>query len=291
MFSPTITSTGPVTSTFSNTFTLGIFGTNQTTSNVLAYFKSGSTFTNTGTFSDYPTGAVTTLAISPDNTLLAVGFSGGDRLYLYSISGTTFTRLTSNIDSLPTSDPIKVTFSPNGSYLFVGTSTELLVYVKSGNNFTKQTPPLSSDSYNDIVFTPDSGYVGLATNNAPYLGIYSFVNGTLTLITNTDHIPTRSVTKMAINSAGTMVSVVYPGTSPNVNNYTMSNGVLTNIATLGFTNPNTVAFAKSNTYWAIAVNQSPYLFTYSISGTTFTLMNNPVSAPPYQVFEINPIGT
>lgn len=106
---------------------------------IFIYKRSGDTFTKLANPSTLPSDMGTIpyySAWSPDGIYLAV-VTFSPTLRIYKRSGDTFTALTS-IDYLPNSGTsTDVTWSPDGTSLYVANGTKLFIYTRSGDVFTK----------------------------------------------------------------------------------------------------------------------------------------------------------
>lgn len=144
------------------------------------YTISGSSFTElhspgNPTFSvpSLPGGSLRGLAFSKDSSFLACAHSSSPFVTIYSISGSTFTKIT-NPSTLPASAAYAVDFLANENLAVAHVNSPYLtIYSISGSTFTKLTDPaaLPDGDANGISFTPDGRYLAVS-HSTGYLQVY-----------------------------------------------------------------------------------------------------------------------
>lgn len=111
-----------------------------------------------------------------DGSYVAAGVSNNSPyINLFSFSGGTLTQL-SNPSTLPTSEVLGCSFSPNGMYLALAlaSSPYLFIYQRSGSTFTKLADPstLPAGQCNGVSWSPTGQFLAVATSSSPYVQVY-----------------------------------------------------------------------------------------------------------------------
>jgi WD40 repeat protein len=259
------------------------------------FARSGNSFVSTGvSISAQPAGVVQGLDFSPDGTLLAVAHGVSPFVTVYTKSGGTFTKLTGNFDVLPTNTGNRVKFSPDGNFLLVSTNvTGVLLYQRSGNNFTKVTAAaLPTNTTYSMTFTPDSAYLAIASAQSPFLFVYQFNSGAPVKVADSANIPTAACYTINFNHTGTMLSVGTLSASPFLYTYSFSAGALTKLPdpdVLPAGNVTGITYTTANDYLCVGAGTTPFIYIYSISGTTFTKVADPTTLPGGPAFDISSV--
>jgi WD40 repeat protein len=140
------------------------------------YSVSGTTFTKISSPASLPSNVLSygaqEMQFSPDGSLFCYTEGASSPfVHLYSVSGTTFTKL-SNPATLPTGSAFACRFSSDGLYLAVGhnTSPRITVYSVSGTTFTKIADPASlpASDATGVQFSPDNKHLIVGEDAAGY---------------------------------------------------------------------------------------------------------------------------
>ena len=242
-----------------------------------------------------PPSPVNTVAWSPDNQYLAVGYGLTPYIVIYKRDGSAMTRLTNAIPSQPSGPVYSISFSPDGSTLTASASAtnSFAVWRKTGEfwdriSVTQPSPTTGNLSY-ITKWSPTNLYCAVATFLSPFLHIYRrpFPNA------SGSEIPIRITTPL---SSGVPTDVLY-GISwhPKITNlfaiYTSStvylydwNGVITapqwsrltgdnqSILALDrlYTYESNLSWSPSGTYLAVALISAPSIRIYKFDSTTKT---------------------
>jgi hypothetical protein len=122
------------------------------------YSISNDTFTEVAGADIQPSADVTSVAISPDGTHLAVALSAAPFMELYSVSGTNLTKLANPAYTLPAAG-VKVEFSPDSQHLMwnrFGTYTpnSVVIFKRNGDSYSMIQTLDGSSLSNCPVFLP-----------------------------------------------------------------------------------------------------------------------------------------
>jgi 6-phosphogluconolactonase (cycloisomerase 2 family) len=128
------------------------------------------TFTKLANPSALPGGAQNgKLAWSPDGSFLAIAHRNSPFVTVYSVSGTTFTKI-ADPATLPASHGTGVSWHPSGNYLSVAHENTpfVSVYSRSGSTLTKMTNPASLPASNasSIAYRPNGKYLSVGITSA-----------------------------------------------------------------------------------------------------------------------------
>ena len=256
----------------------------NTSPRIFIYKKTGNVFNKLPDPVTLPTGNVNGLAWSNDNQFLAVAHTTTPFITIYQRSGDTFTKL-ANPATLPTGTGANCSFSKDGSFLAVSHATTpfITIYQISGSTFTKLTNPASlpTGTGGGISFSPDNNYLTVGFLTSPFVHTYSISGTTFTKLTNPTTLPTSALNSLNwLNSttcavgqdaSNTILIYQYDGSS--------KFELLTSFNVTGATGINSLRYSNSKNYLAVAHNSTNYFTVYSISGTTYTAINNPASLP------------
>lgn len=155
------------------------------------YSISGTTFTkltggDTSEFADsadLPTGQGNGVAFNESGRFLAVAHTTSPFVSIYSINGTTFTKL-SNPGTLPASTGNGVAFSRDGLHMAVAHETTpfVTIYSISGTTFTKLSNPSTLPDGNGkaVAFSSDNQFLAVAHATTQYLTLYRYVSAVWT---------------------------------------------------------------------------------------------------------------
>lgn len=176
-----------ITAPFNNVYSVSINGASST----LTKLTDGDTsqFANSA---DLPTSNGRISAFSWDGRFLAVGVDSTPFVFIYSVNGTTFTKL-ANPASLPAGGVQGLAFSRDGNYLACGHAITpfITIYSISGTTFTKLSNPatLPASTGAAVDFTSDNQFLAIAHTTTPFVTIYRNVSGTWTKQTNPGTLP------------------------------------------------------------------------------------------------------
>ena len=99
------------------------------------YERSGNTWTKLANPASLPSSTGRICCISNDGVYIGVQ-ADTSNFYMYKRTGTTLTRLTSNV---PTGAKTAMRFSADGNYLMLGSGSSFELWSRSGDSFTQQT--------------------------------------------------------------------------------------------------------------------------------------------------------
>jgi|GEM_PF-678621 len=230
-------------------------------------------------------------AFSHDGNYFAAGTNetggGSTYLYIYKRSGDNFTKLANPV-TLPTGVVFDVDFSPDGTYLAVGSGVTpfLLIYKRSGDTFTKlANPTLPPSQVNVTRFSPDGQYLAVGNNASPSLRIYKRSGDTFTLLAIPTWAGGTSLLGMGWSSDGAYLSIGATA-SPFLFIYKHSGDTFTllpaqttpNASATAGDNP---AFSPDGKYLSMTVDSAtpPVVVVYKRSGDTFTKLSNLPAGP------------
>lgn len=195
-----------------------------------------------------------------------------------------------NPASLPTSYGMAACYSPDDTYLAIGTGNNvsgyLSLYKRSGDTFTKLANPSTMPASNvkNLKFSRNGKYLAFGCDAAG-LTIYKVdkTADTFTILSAFSDILGSYVNGVDIIYDTTFIGMAMSG-SPYIQIYSIdsANDIFTKVAnptTLPSGTCSSAAFNPDGTYLAIASNSSPYVIIYKRSGTTFTKLSNPGTIP------------
>jgi WD40 repeat protein len=215
----------------------------------------------------------------PRSCQVSLVYNGLDEV----LSETIFTQL-SDPSTLPTSTGNGVAFSPDGNFMAVAHngSPFVTIYSISGNTFTKLPDPaiLPTGIGEDIAFSPDGNFMAVAHDVSPYVTIYSISGTTFTKIADPSTALTADADGVAFSPDSAFMAVA--GAGDRVVIYDTSTIPFTKITDLSASIPGVVtsiALSPDGNFLAVGSSTSPFIYTFSISGTTFTLLPNPTTLP------------
>lgn len=219
-----------------------------------------------------------TVEFSRDSASLWVGVVNSPYIFVYSISGNTFTLdSNSNFSASPNANVRSINFNAAGTSVAfaTGASPFFKVYNISGKTYTLLTLPagLPTNTGMDVNWAPDGTNLALAGYGTPFLVVLNRSGNTFTVKTGITQIsgPAYSVN---YNNTGTYLAVT-SNTSPYINTYGISGGTYTKLS-----NPGTLPGGlTNNSAWSTVTNTlfvgtnrsgitSGQLLTYSASGST-----------------------
>lgn len=236
------------------------------------------------------TAACTLAKYSPNGEFLAVATSASPYLVVYQRAGTTYNAI-SGITT-PTAAIYDMDWSPCGSFLAVGfgTSPYYIVYQRSGSSFTAATVPSLSGTPNQvrsIKFSPNGDYLAVTNrHNSPLsfsFNLFQLSGTTFTDITSGSGIGTTNITDtfMAWSPDSSMFLVSDTTHASGLLIYQRTANTFSAVTepTPG-ASPLFASFSPDGSFLAIAINGSPYINLYTISGTSFSALSNPGTLPP-----------
>lgn len=226
------------------------------------------------------------VAFNKDGTLLAVGTNDATpSLILYSVSGTTFTKVDITAQT-PTIAVFDVAFSPDGKLLIAVTANSpyLYVYSVNGTTLTKLANPATmppSSAYG-CSFNKDGSLLAIGHATNPFLTVYSVSGTTLTKIANPATLPTGTSYDVDFNDDGTLLAVAH-NTNPYMTVYSVSGATLTKLDNPSPLPPglcNAVGMGGSENYIAIG-GGSGYinLNIYKVTNNVVEFVGKPTRQP------------
>lgn len=206
-------------------------------------------------------------AFSPDGSLFAVAHNASPYVSLYSVSGSTFTKL-SNPSTLPSGSAKGISFSPDGSKLCVAHSGGVTIYSISGTTFTAiGTAPTGMGASNGCSFSSDSSMLAVASNASPYINSYSIDGTTYTKLSNPATLPTGAAQDCEFDTTGNYLAVSHAN-SPYITIYSISGTTFTkasNPPTIPASSSQGCAFSSTGKYLAVASIGAPYANAYNVT--------------------------
>jgi WD40 repeat protein len=233
---------------------------------------------------DPPTGAVRSVAYSPNGSYLASFCTVTPFIHVYSVNSSTgvLTKLTQ--PTLLPPSPLSagsraISFSPDGTQLaltYPNNSPYLHVYDVSGTSVSKRTlsiatPPPAGGVC--LAYSPSGGHVVIGHQNTPFMSIYSISGSTYTKLANPSLLPASAVVDATYSPDGALLAVLHSGATPYLTVYSVSGTTytkLTNPATLPSAGATGLAFSPDGATLAITYSVAPYVMFYAVSGTTLT---------------------
>ena len=137
------------------------------------------------------------VAFSPDNTYLTVGYYSGNRISTYKLSGNTFSIL-SALYPTPGNIVSSCAYSPDGVYLAAAAYGELLIYKRSGDTFTNLPITKPTGNVLSVAFSGDGLNLMVGCDASPYLAVYSRSGDTFTKITDPSPQPASAARGVAV---------------------------------------------------------------------------------------------
>jgi 6-phosphogluconolactonase (cycloisomerase 2 family) len=132
---------------------------------------------------DLPASTGNGVAFNETGRFMAVAHTTSPFVSIYSINGTTFTKL-SNPGTLPASTGNGVAFSRDGLHMAVAHETTpfVTIYSISGTTFTKLSNPSTLPDGNGkaVAFSSDNQFLAVAHATTQYLTLYRYVSGVWT---------------------------------------------------------------------------------------------------------------
>lgn len=191
-----------------------------------------------------------------------------------------------NPATLPAGNGNGVSFSPDGVYMAVASSSSpyITVYKRDEQTFTKLTDPgtLPTGAAQAVAWSPDGQFLAVAHFGSPYVTIYQRAGDVFTKLTNPGTLPTFDGYSIAWSPDGQYLVVGY-GTSPYLAIYKRSGTTFTKLtdpASLPAATPNTVHFSHNGRYLVVGVNNTTDPFAvYTQAGDVFTKLSNPAIIP------------
>jgi 6-phosphogluconolactonase (cycloisomerase 2 family) len=211
---------------------------------------------NTYHIDDWLNLALNKIDISVDSRYIVAGGTKNSLPYLIicELENDIVTRLT-DVDTLPSGFISQIKFSPDNNFLAVTHSTTpyITIYQRSGATFTKLADPVDLPPNNSlsVAWSVNSEFLAVGHNDSPYLTIYQ-VSGTT--FTKLDGVSGEFSTNLPTDR---VLSLSFSEST--------SNGL----------------------YLAVGQSTNPYIWIYSISGTTFTRRSSPSDLPNGPVNEVN----
>jgi len=193
----------------------------------------------TSNFNTLPINSANTVEFGPDSASLWVGVAASPFIYVYSISGNTFTLdSAANFSPGPGGAVRSISFNSAGTSVAfaTGTSPFFKVYNISGKSYTLLTLPsgLPTNTGMDVSWAPDGNSLALIGFSSPVLVVLTRSGDTFTVKTG-------------------ITSPAGSGQSGNYNN--------------------------DGTYLTVTFRNSPYMYVYGIIGGTYTVLRDPATKP------------
>jgi hypothetical protein len=279
------------------------------------YNRSGDTFTKLSDPASSPNGQAAGTSWSTSTGNLLVAFCTSPGIIEYSRSSDTFTdnnifNRTTATNITPAGDRGNSQYncgviSPDGLIFANGMQNnnpnwaiQLKVSESNFSPFTLAAGVPTSGAVSSIAINTTSDYVSVASENSPYLSVFSLNRGALTM---------TALTGVSLGSAGNGTCwSTFGGTdrvyvalqsSPYLASFTRTTSAVTNesltIGTAIAGIANGVATTSDGSVVAVAHATSPFLSVYTRSGTTLTKVANPATLPANvgQVVAWNPANT
>jgi hypothetical protein len=208
-----------------------------------------------------PTGSASGVAINQSVTQIAVSHAVFPYLTIYSILAYTLSDVHFRAD-----DNSINTIS--GNFVTAGFTTSQTINIISKTVTVPNVVATSVSSHKIIV----SGTTLTTQEAAPTATIVTFIK-----LTDLDTLPTVTAKSVAYSSSGAYLAVTHQ------NGFIVYKwtGLTFNVVhTESFGTCYSCAFSHDENYLAIGSSVSPYLYIYSRSGDTFTLVSNPSITPP-----------
>ena len=206
-------------------------------------------------------------AFSPSGALFAVAHTASPYVSLYSVSGSTFTKLP-NPATLPSGAAKGVAFSSDGTKLCVAHSGGVTIYSISGTTFTAiGTAPTGMGASNGCDFSPDSSKLAVASDSSPYINIYDISGTTYAKLDNPGTLPPDKAYDCEFASTGNQLAVAHKG-SPYITLYGISGNTYSKVGnppSLPIADAFGCAFSSGGDYLAVSSIASPYANAYNIS--------------------------
>lgn len=251
-----------------------------TTPFITIYQRQGLNFTKLSNPATLPANTGLSAAFSPNGEFLAVTCNDGAAGFnIYNIKGTTFTDITGSA-GIASPDGYKgiCAWAPDSKVLALtnatGTGNVFNCYLRTGTTFaamTIGTQPASLPTA--LVFSPDGSYLFGGFSTSPAYAFYYSAGALNSLVGPSNPFPGGSppvgaVIGMAISPNGQLIAVVSAST-PFVQIYSgsIANGFVlqSNPATIPVATCNAVDWSPTNQYLGLAVNLSPYVYSYLTS--------------------------
>lgn len=254
---------------------------------IFIYKKNGNSFKKLSNPAILPAGTVYGCSWSPDSVYLTVNHANSPYLTIYKRSGDTFIKL-SNPTLIPNSSTSGSNWSNDGNYLaisgpFSTPSMRLFLYKRSGDTFTaianSATLPTGGDARATRFSTNDS-FLALGTQFTPYIYFYSFDKSTDTLIKINDPLILPGAEVFSIDWLDDITCAV-GFVSSTVRIYQYNGLTFEEISSIptNLSSIYSLRYSKNKSFLAVGGQFSPYVKLYSVSGTTYTALSNPVSLP------------
>lgn len=241
---------------------------------------SGGFLSNFSSPPSLPAGSINACAYSADGSLFAAVGNTSPYVSLWSVYGSTFTKLSSPA-TLPTGTALKCAFSPNGTYLAVAhfTSPYITIYKISGTTFTKLANPFALPGADaiSVAWSPDSSYLVVGTSGSS-ITVY---------LRSGDTFAKRTITTLPITNYDVKFApsgdfcAVGSGSSPYLTLYETTGwtAVSSPGATAPTSNANGVGWSSDSKQLAVSLQSTPYLRIYDLPSTSLVDVSNPTQLP------------
>jgi len=236
-----------------------------------------------------PTNSTNCVAISADDTYIAIGNTGGGakNLNVYKKSGDVLTDLTITFPGDGSNSVSGVAFSPDGVYLAVShaTTPRITIYKRSGDVFTKLADPatLPAAAASSVAFSQDGVHLAVGHANAPRITIYKRSGDVFTKLADPANLPTVDVAAVKFSPNGDYLVIGMP-TAAGIFIYKRSGDVFTKLADPAITNSVTgFDFSDDSNYLAVSSQTAPFVMIYKRSGDVFTKLADPATLPANQM--------
>lgn len=244
------------------------------------YKRNGDRFTRLPNLS--PLTSVTAMSgasWSSDDTYFSVTSQSGSRLFFFKRSGDTFTKL-ADPTAIPNSTMYACHYSSDDAYVATcGAGTvRLYMYKRAGDVFTRIvfTPNILAGTMYATRFSPDNNFLAVGGSSLPYIHIYSKDGDVLTKLADPSSLP------VDVYSISWLSETIFAccGNNNTIYIYEYDNASTFQLQQ-SFTIPTGVAFnceySRSKDLLVVGTSLSPFMYFYQVSGTTYTLISNPVS--------------
>lgn len=222
-------------------------------------------------------------SVSNDGNYFVHANSGSSpKITIYKKNGNNFNKL-SDPSILPAGTVYSSNFSNDGLYLAVPSTSSpfIQIYKRSGDTFTKLSNPASLPAGSGYYahFSNDDSYLIVGHNISPFISIYSVnkLTDTFTKLSNPATLPNTYVWSAKFSTNSSFVALGLGPTSPYINFYSHSAGVLTklnNPTTLPAIDTFCVSWLDDQTCAIASGATSIRIYQYVPASNTFELLTS-----------------
>jgi hypothetical protein len=254
---------------------------------VSIYQRTGKTFTRLPNPSVPPSGNQESVIWGPGGEFLTLA-GGASKVAFYQRSGTTFTKLTSPA-SMPAGNVQWAAGSPTGEIITCVTDTSPFIhnYRRDGTTYTLLAQPssLPPATVRGVAWSPNGAFFAIAHSTTPWMNIYrrdgAGPSTTFTKLDDPSTIPPSSGGHCAWSPTGEFLDII--GVASGHTMYQVSGSTFTALIDPFDISPSSTdgaAWDPSGRYLAFGANVAGVpLEVYERSGTSFTKLADPASAP------------